>query len=197
MESDSDLFYRYTGRKAVVKSDIGPLKNNEKIIKVKKDDIAEILADLYEGICTEPYRDLNDKEILNDLFLENDISFRDYYIDLEFIDKTIKALSTKPWSGPDVIPLHCLKFGGSLIVMAVADIASYILDIGYIPSRLKPAWVTPIWKGGDRDKASEYRPISISNYLLKVIERLIRKKGRSCIHKSSQVKSRFCLANIM
>ena len=51
-----------------------------------------------------------------------------------------------------------------------------IQDIGYIPDILKPVWVTPIWKGVDREETANYRPISIINHVLKVIERIVRKQ---------------------
>ena len=49
------------------------------------------------------------------------------------------------------------------------------MDISYIPEKLRGVWVTPIWKNTDREDPADYRPISITNHILKVIERVIRK----------------------
>ena len=51
-----------------------------------------------------------------------------------------------------------------------------IQDMGYIPDILKPVWVTPIWKGVDREETANYCPISIINHVLKVIERIVRQQ---------------------
>ena len=69
-----------------------------------------------------------------------------------------------------------LKYGGIFIVDAVADLTRDTLFNGYIPEILKPVWVTPIWKGVDREEAVNYRPISITNHILKVIERVVRQQ---------------------
>ena len=37
------------------------------------------------------------------------------------------------------------------------------------------AWVIPIWKGSDKEQASDYRPISLTSHIGKVIERIFRK----------------------
>ena len=47
---------------------------------------------------------------------------------------------------------------------------------GEIPDVLKAIWVTPICKGTNREEAVNYRPISITNHLLKIMERSIRQQ---------------------
>ena len=36
---------------------------------------------------------------------------------------------------------------------AIADLARESLQLGYIPEILKPVWITPLWKGSDREEA--------------------------------------------
>ena len=50
------------------------------------------------------------------------------------------------------------------------------LEEGMIPDVLKTTWVTPIWKGKTKDDPSDYRPISITNHIMKVVERVVRKQ---------------------
>ena len=38
----------------------------------------------------------------------------------------------------------------------------------------KIQWVTPVWKGSDKEDPKDYRPIAITNHLMKVIERVVR-----------------------
>ena len=37
------------------------------------------------------------------------------------------------------------------------------------------AYVTPIYKGGSKQKPENYRPVSLTSYIMKVFERVIRK----------------------
>ena len=57
---------------------------------------------------------------------------------------------------------------------AIADIATITIKKGDIPDSLKITWVTPIWKGKCKDDPADYRPISITNHIMKVVERVVR-----------------------
>ena len=62
------------------------------------------------------------------------------------------------------------------MVEAICDIGSSTLEEGLIPEELKSIWVTPIWKGKDKEDPSDYRPIAITNHIMKVIERVARRQ---------------------
>ena len=47
---------------------------------------------------------------------------------------------------------------------------------GIIPDILKLALVSPIHKGGSRTESSQYRPISLTSHIIKVMERIPRKQ---------------------
>ena len=49
------------------------------------------------------------------------------------------------------------------------------LDTGNISELLKLANIVPIHKGGSKAFAKNYRPISLTSYLIKLFERVIRK----------------------
>ena len=48
--------------------------------------------------------------------------------------------------------------------------------MGHVPSTWKEAAIVPIYKGGDRSLAKNYRPISLTSTIMKVLERIIRKQ---------------------
>lgn len=90
--------------------------------------------------------------------------------------KIIGKLSNGAAVGPDGVPTQCYKYGGSLVVSALTDIARQSLDINEIPHILKLGWVTPIWKGSDLTLGSDYRRISLTCHLGKILEQMIRVK---------------------
>ena len=49
------------------------------------------------------------------------------------------------------------------------------LDTGKLPEGTTLAYITPIFKGGARSLPANYRPISLTNHLTKIFERILRK----------------------
>ena len=47
---------------------------------------------------------------------------------------------------------------------------------GKIPEIFKMAYVTLIHKGGSKQKPEQYRPVSLTSHVMKVFERVIKKK---------------------
>ena len=49
-------------------------------------------------------------------------------------------------------------------------------ETGQIPIELKIALVTPVYKAGDRESFSNYRPISVLSCISKILEKLMYKR---------------------
>ena len=47
------------------------------------------------------------------------------------------------------------------------------LDEGTVPQEWREAWVTPIFKKGDKNQAANYRPVSLTSIVSKVLEHVI------------------------
>ena len=60
------------------------------------------------------------------------------------------------------------------MIDAIADIGMSSINEGKIPKILKIGWISPIWKGNERDIPSDYRPISLTSHIGKLIERIVR-----------------------
>ena len=78
--------------------------------------------------------------------------------------------------GPDRLPVQVLKYGGSIIIEAINDIMRDSIESGEIPECLKVGWITPIWKGDDMGDPLNYRPISLTSHVSKIMERVIRQE---------------------
>jgi hypothetical protein len=50
------------------------------------------------------------------------------------------------------------------------------LDTVEIPDSLKKAIIVPIYKGGNRSEAKNYRPVALTSHLIKIFERVFRNK---------------------
>jgi len=89
------------------------------------------------------------------------------------IEKIIKSLRTKNTSGYDEISNHIIKLTAPFIISPLTHICNAILSTGVFPDRLKYAVIKPIFKKGNKQDVSNYRPISLLTSFSKIIEKLI------------------------
>ena len=66
------------------------------------------------------------------------------------------------------------------------------INKGVFPSALKIAKVLPINKGGDRDIASNYRPISILPHFSKIFEKILKQENKSTSDALIELENYWC-----
>lgn len=102
----------------------------------------------------------------------NSNSIETITITKEKIQKAITTMKVDASAGPDgVHPLLLKKIPGFL--EPISDIMRYSLDTGDVPKEWKTAIVTPIYKKGDKLEPSNYRPISLTSIVCKIMEKII------------------------
>ena len=50
------------------------------------------------------------------------------------------------------------------------------LDTGKLPEGIAIAWITPIYKGGNKSLPANYRPVALTNHVTKIFERVLKKE---------------------
>ena len=88
----------------------------------------------------------------------------------------LNAIPQKKAGGLDNVCTKLLKYGTKAIAPVLCNIFNICLKQGTVPDNLKVARVTPIFKNGDKDDLSNYRPISILPVCSKVLERIVHKQ---------------------
>ena len=66
---------------------------------------------------------------------------------------------------------------------------SQSLTHGFIPSSLKRAAITPVFKSGTKTSPSNYRPISLTSTIIKVFERIIREQVVAFMNRQGQLNN--------
>ena len=66
-----------------------------------------------------------------------------------------------------------IKMSGSVVAPVLTNIFTACISTGYFPKVLKTAEVVPIFKKGERELCSNYRPISILNPFAKLFEKCL------------------------
>ncbi len=92
----------------------------------------------------------------------------------EDVLKKLKHLKPNKSPGPDGHHPHVLRECADALAYPLSIILQKILDAGSLPQTWKDANVTPIFKKGKRSLPSNYRPVSLTSIICKLMESLIR-----------------------
>lgn len=91
----------------------------------------------------------------------------------EGVQKLLSSLQPTKATGPDQIPGRILKELSSELAPVLALLYQASLDQGTIPDDWKQASVVPIFKKGERCKAENYRPVSLTSIICKTLEHIV------------------------
>ena len=94
-------------------------------------------------------------------------------VDTNGVRKLLEGLNPHKASGPDAIPPRVLKEAASELAPALSHIFQRSLESGQVPTQWRRAYVTPVFKKGERYKAQNYRPVSLTCICSKVLEHII------------------------
>ena len=96
------------------------------------------------------------------------------FVTPEIIAKKINKMKDNRPPGVDGIPTKLLKEIVEQISTPLAKLFNLSLEEGIVPSEWKKANITPLLKTGSRNKPENYRPVSLTSVVSKLLETLIR-----------------------
>ena len=97
------------------------------------------------------------------------------FLDLNQLTMYFKDIDTKKATGSDGLSVKILRLALPFIAPILSDIINRAIADACFPKQWKNAVVTPLYKGGDKEDLSNYRPISVLPILSKIYERHILK----------------------
>ena len=92
---------------------------------------------------------------------------------VEEVVNYIRTMNPSKSTGRHGIPAKYIKMSGSVIAPVPSNIFNACISTGYFPKVLKTAEVVPIFKKGERELCSNYRPIFILNPFAKLFEKCL------------------------
>ena len=94
----------------------------------------------------------------------------------QLLIKIANKIKPKNSCGPDFISSKLLKDILPIIMEPLCHILNLSLQTGYIPDQFKIAKVVPVFKSGDRQLFTNYRPISLLSSFSKLLERVVARQ---------------------
>ena len=91
----------------------------------------------------------------------------------EMVAKKIKAMKNNKSPGVDGIPPKLLMETVEQINIPLAVVFNLSLKEGVVPFKRKEANIIPLFKKGSRNKSENYRPVSLTSVICKLLARLI------------------------
>ena len=146
---------------------IPPLKENDRLVSDSHSK-ASILNRQYQSVFT--------KENLKDMPNKGESPFplmQELLITKEGVIKLLKGINASKACGPDLIPSRILKEGAEEIGEILQAIFQQSIDTGSVPYDWRTANISAIYKKGDKSKAANYRPVSLTSVTCKILEHII------------------------
>lgn len=93
--------------------------------------------------------------------------------DCNEVDNILMSLRSDSAPGWDNIPICFLKLARHEVVPVITHLGNICFRTGIFPTALKASIITPVYKGGERDDVSNYRPISVLSAISKILEKMV------------------------
>ena len=199
-KKNSRPFYSYVNSKTKSSHQVGPLKNEHKEIISNNNEMADLLNNYFSTVFTSE----NDANLPTPVISHNE-KLTAIEVDEDMIKSRIHKLKSNSAPGPDKILPRVLQELEDIIVTPLCIIFRKSLAEGSIPSDWKMANVTPVFKKGAKSSVDNYRPISLTSIICKLLESIICEAVTNylssyCLIRLSQhgfMSHRSCLTNLL
>ncbi|KAK2170833.1 hypothetical protein NP493_1133g00000 [Ridgeia piscesae] len=205
IKHDSKSFYAYVRSKQKVQDKVGPLEGSDgNIITEGFFLMAENLNEYFSSVFTR-----EDISILP--VLETKFEGREFdYLGQLIVTPTMVAMKIRDMKdnkspGVDGIPPKLLLEIVEQISIPLATVFNLSFEEGIVPLEWKEANIIPLFKKGSRNKSENYRPVSLTSVICKLLERLIKDHLVDFLVKNKLInpsqhgflKARSCLTNML
>ena len=189
----------YVKRRLKTKPNIGPLKDDRSVVN---DDVgmAELLNRYFCSVFNAP--DNNDPPVIPN---SNSSSLSNIHFTVNDVKQKLSNLKPSGAPGPDGISNRFLKEFSDVLATPLQIIFNKSMSESAVPKDWREANVTPIFKKGSKSNPGNYRPVSLTSVVCKVMESLINDRiteyltQNNLINKTQHgfMKSKSCSTNLL
>ena len=162
-------FWKYINSKLKRTTGISNLIKPDGTTTVSDSEKANVLNNFFTSVFT--------KESLNDVPTlpprNNGAYLCDLLLTREAVENKLNKLDPNKATGPDKFPNSILKNLSHELSLPLTEIFNKSLSEGYVPNLWKSAEITAIFKKGAKNQPGNYRPVSLTSILCKILESFI------------------------
>ena len=176
IKTNPKSFYSYAKSFSSISSGISMLIGDDGTVHVSDAAKAGELQSQFSSVFSDPLA----SGVHDPNFPEPHVEFKMDENSLKFTNRdildAISEIGSNSGAGPDGIPALLLKKCANSLVEPLRYIWSESFKKGIVPVFYKNSLIYPLFKKGNRAKAANYRPISMTSHIIKIFERVLRKK---------------------
>ena len=182
IKDDRKSFFAYARSKSKSSIRIGSLVKDQGQVVTDAVEKADALNDFFASVFTR--EDESDIPTPVSYFSGSEENkLLDINIDPQDIETKLRKLKSDKAAGDDNMAPRFLKEVSKEIAVPVALIFRKSLDTGQVPRDWRNANITPLFKHGNRSKTDNYRPVSLTSQICKIVESVLRDKLVSHLEK--------------
>ena len=204
IKSDSKSLYAYVRSKQNVRDKVGPLEDNFGNIVTQGFLMAEELNMHFSLVFTR--EDTSSLPVPETKFKGSEGErLGQLVVTSEVVASKINNMKENKSPGVDWISPKILKETVEQISTPLAHMFNMSLQEGIVPLEWKEANIVPLFKKGSRNKSVNYRPVSLTSVICKLLETIIRDHMMDFLVKPKLInpsqhgflKARSCLTNLL
>lgn len=171
MKKEPKTLYKYIRSQQRVKDGIPPLVSEHGFTETDQ-EASEVLQKFFQSVFVQEGNTVHPE--FSDQVNQEDI-IDNFDITPEAVRQELESLNVNKAAGPDGIPNIVLKQCATQLTQPLVKLFRKSLQTGTLPLDWKNAEIIPIYKKGQRSLPSNYRPVSLTSQVCKVMERIVKK----------------------
>ena len=193
-------FFRYVNSKLTVRPEISEMQREDGGTVDKDNEICDTLGEYFSSVFTQVH--VGQLPDMNEMF---EIEIGNITITREDIQRRLEKINVNKSCGPDNIHPFVLQSTAKAVSIPLKHIFTNSVCKGECPTDWKSANVTPIHKKGDRTLPTNYRPVSLTSQVCKVLESIVREHLLGHLKRNNIIsdkqhgfrQGRSCLTNLL
>ena len=193
------LFYSYVKSRIKVTDKIQSIMEEGKSY-TNEEDICEVFNRKFQSVFTK-----ENNFTANAGSYESTQKLENISINKELVEKELKAMDKNKANGPDEISCWVLKECAEELSVPLTLIFEDSIRQGKLPECWKWANIVPLYKKGNKQNPLNYRPVSLTSVVCKILERIIRKKWVDHLERHELIsqkqfgfrEGRSCVSNLL
>ena len=165
---NSKSFFKYANKKMQSFPSIPPLISESGDLKISDEEKANVFNKTFQATFVK-----DNGQLLNLSKRANSDSLGNVFIDMKILEDALKCLLPKTSKTPDGIASIVIKKTSPALKTFLIMFFNLSLQTSQIPWQWKTGYITPCFKKGNKNIPKNYRPISQTSVLCRLLEKII------------------------